>query len=333
VFFVALWAIEAIGTQRTFLVLAALPALVAARGRTWLVPAALLAALAIPPGTTKPAEAGRVLYETETPYQYARVVERPDGSRVLELNEGQAIHSLWRPGTVLTGGYWDGFLVLPFATGSDRPPTRIAALGTAGGTVPRAYAEYFPETRVDAVDIDPELFEIGHRYFGLEPRPQLREFAEDARPFLRRTPERYDSIFVDAYRQPYIPFYLTTREFFTLVRERLRPGGSVIVNVGHPEDSDELEQALTATMGNVFAHVARDPIRHLNSLVIASDAPLRAEALRSTAVPAALQPLASARAARLEPRLRGGSVFTDDRAPVEWLVDTSIVKYAAGEDG
>jgi hypothetical protein len=252
---------------------------------------------------------------------------------VLELNEGQAIHSLWRPGTVLTGGYWDGFLVLPFATGSDRPPARIAALGTAGGTVPRAYAEYFPETKVDAVDIDPELFEIGHRYFGLEPRPQLREFAEDARPFLRRTPERYDSIFVDAYRQPYIPFYLTTREFFTLVRERLRPGGSVIVNVGHPEDSDELEQALSATMGDVFAHVARDPIRHLNSLVIASDAPLRAEALRSTAVPAALQPLASASAARLEPRLRGGSVFTDDRAPVEWLVDTSIVKYAAGEDG
>ena len=68
---------------------------------------------------------------------------------------------------MLTGGYWDGFLMLPFATGSGRPPARIAALGTAGGTVPRAYAHYFPETRVDAVDIDPELFKIGHRYFGL----------------------------------------------------------------------------------------------------------------------------------------------------------------------
>ena len=150
------------------------------------------------------------------------MVERPDGTRRLELNEGQAVHSLWRPGTVLTGGYWDGFLVLPFATGAGSRPERIAVLGTAGGTVPRAYAQYFPDTRIDAVDIDPELFAIGRRYFGLEARPQLREIAEDARPFLRRTEERYDSIFVDAYRQPYIPFYLTTREFFALARERLQ---------------------------------------------------------------------------------------------------------------
>ena len=127
---------------------------------------------------------------------------------------------------MLTGGYWDGFLVLPFANGSGKPPARIAALGTAGGTVPRAYAKFFPDTQIDAVDIDPELFKIGRKYFGLTPRPQLREFAQDARPFLRGTTERYDSIFVDAYRQPYIPFYLTTREFFTLVRDRLRPGGT-----------------------------------------------------------------------------------------------------------
>ena len=52
-------------------------------------------------------------------------------------------------------------------------------------------------------------------------------------------------MFIDAYRQPYIPFYLTTREFFALVRDRLDPGGVVVINVGHPEDSDKLEQMLT----------------------------------------------------------------------------------------
>ena len=311
VFFVALWAIEAIGTQRTFVVLAAVPALVAALGlgrRALVVPAVLVAALALPSGTTKHAGDGaRVLFETETPYQYARVIEDSDGTRKLELNEGQAIHSLWRPNTVLTGGYWDGFLVLPFATGSGRPPARIAALGTAGGTVPRAYAHFYPDTRVDAVDIDPELFEIGRRYFGLEPRPQLRTIAEDARPFLRRTDERYDAIFVDAYRQPYIPFYLTTREFFALARERLRPGGSVIVNIGHPRDSQALEQALSATMGDVFAHVARDPIQRLNSLVIASDAPLSADraARRAGAARAAAAGAGERRAVRAGAARRG----------------------------
>jgi len=336
VFFVSLWAIEAIGTQRTFLVLAAVPALVSGLrlgGRYLIVPAALLAALALPVGTTKPAENGRVLYEKETPYQYARVVEDADGTRKLELNEGQAIHSLARPGTVLTGGYWDGFLVLPWATGSGRPPARVAALGTAGGTVPRAYAHFYPDTRIDAVDIDPELFKIGRRYFGLAPRPQLREFAQDARPFLRASDERYDAIFVDAYRQPYIPFYLTTREFFTIVREHLRPGGSVIVNVGHPRDSDALEKALSATLGVVFKHVARDPIQSLNSLVIASDAEISPGNLRRAPIPGQLESLASLSAGRLAPALRGGEVFTDDRAPVEWLVDASIVSYAAGESG
>ena len=40
-----------------------------------------------------------------------------------------------------------------------------------------------------------------------------------------------------------------------------------------------------------------------------------------------------ASAARLAPRLRGGAVYTDDKAPVEWLIDKSIVEYAAGGGG
>jgi spermidine synthase len=332
-FLVALVLIPHAGTQRTFLVLAAVPAVVAAAelGVRWaLVPAALVAALALPVGAVKPADYGRVLYETETPYQYARVVAMPDGSRQLQLNEGVAVHSLWQPGTVLTDNYWDGFLVLPFAA-TRNPPRRIAVLGTAGGTVPRAYARYFPDTQIDAVDIDGALFAIGRRWFGLTPRPQLHTFAEDARPFLRRTPERYDSIFVDAYRQPYIPFYLATREFFEIVRSRLVPGGTVIVNVGHPSDSEALEKALTATIGAVFAHVERDPIEPTNMLLVASEAPLDAAAIPLSSVPNGLEPLAKSESARLSAPLRGGSVFTDDRAPVEWLIDASIVRYAAGE--
>jgi hypothetical protein len=34
---------------------------------------------------------------------------------------------------------------------------------------------------------------------------------------------------------------------------------------------------------------------------------------------------------RLEPRLDGGDVYTDDRAPVEWLIDRSILGYASDE--
>jgi SAM-dependent methyltransferase len=270
------------------------------------------------------------------------VIEYPHGSRALELNEGQAEHSLCEaecdpgpggprnPASVLTGNYWDGHLVLNFASGA-APPRRVAILGNAAGTTSRAYEEFFPGTRVDGVEIDSELSDIGRGYFDMN-NPRLHLYHEDARPFLRRIDARYDVISVDSYRQPYIPFYLTTVEFFETVRDRLAPGGVLIVNVGHPEGETALERVLSATIGAALPHVMRDPITDTNTLLVASDAPLSVERLRAAVpdLPAALRPTALAAAGQLEAALRGGEVYTDDRAPVEWLVDRSIVDYASG---
>src|SRR3954452_12560612 len=158
-FLAALLLIPLVGTQRTFLLFALGLALVATLGLgvRWLaVPALVAALLAIPPGAIKGSSEGRVIYETETEYQYARVIQYPNGVRRLELNEGQAVHSLYRPGTYLTGNYWDGLLVDPFAALAE-PPRAVAMLGNAAGTTARAYAHYFPAARVDAVEIDGEL--------------------------------------------------------------------------------------------------------------------------------------------------------------------------------
>ena len=332
----ALLLIPLVGTRRTFLVFALAIALVAVAGlrparRYALAPALIAVLIALPVGTLKASADGRVIHERETEYQYARVVERPDGSRALELNEGQAQHSIYRRETVLTQDVWDGHLVLPFLARST-PPERVAILGNAGGTTARAYGRFFPDTRVDGVEIDPELSEIGRRYFDMN-NPRLRVFDEDARPFLRRTKERYDVISVDAYRQPYIPFYLTTKEFFETVRDRLAPGGVVIVNAGHPEGQEQLEKVLTATMGSVFENVVRDPIEPTNTLITAGREPLSKERLRAAipSLPAGLRPTAAGAYARVEAPLRGGEVYTDDVSPVEWLIDKSIVDYASGE--
>jgi hypothetical protein len=137
-------------------------------------------------------------------------------------------------------------------------------------------------------------------------------------------------IMVDAYRQPYIPFYLTTREFFELVAERLAPGGVAIVNVGHPEGGEELERVLGRTMREAFPRVLRDPIEPTNTLLVGGGGSLSAARLAGNfgSLPRPLRPLARGAAARLAPRLPGGEVFTDDRAPVEWLVDSSLLEYA-----
>jgi spermidine synthase len=331
-FVAALLLVPFAGTQRTFLTFALMLALAAGLGLPRFgIPTAVAcgALLALPPGAIKPASAdGRVIYETETPYQYARVVQAPDGSRRLELNEGVAVHSLYRPRSFLTGDYWDEFLVLPRAV-AGRAPARLAVLGNAAGTTARAYGHYFPATRVDGVELDGQLTDIGRRLFGLG-GPHLRLITADARPFLRQSHTRYDSIFLDAYRQPYIPFYLVTREFFALVREHLTPGGSLVVNVGHPAGSSQLERVVSATLASAFPHVRRDPVEPTNTILLASTTGPAPARLSAGPLPADLRPIAAAAARRLAKALSGGPVYTDDRAPVEWLVDRAIIGYASG---
>jgi SAM-dependent methyltransferase len=259
-----------------------------------------------------------------------RVVQFADGTRWLQLNEGVAVHSVYRPGAYLTGGYWDDPLVLPFADGAG-PPRRIAILGDAAGTVARAYGHYYPATRVDAVELDGELSTIGRRYFGLS-GPNLHTYTADARPWLAASHAHYGMILLDAYRQPYIPFYLLTHEFFDDVRRHLNPDGVLIVNVGHLPGSDALEKVVSATLGSAFPVVIRDRVSADNTLVVASQRPLSARLMLAAhaRVPADLQGLLAGVAGRLHPALRGGQVYTDDLAPVEWLTDLSIIRYAAG---
>ena len=325
----ALLLIPAIGTRSTFIVLAlamAATAVLGLRPRRLFaaVPLAIGALLVVPEGSIETvASDERVLYQTDTAYQFASVLERRDGTRLLQLNEGQAVHSKLRPGSYLTDDYWDDMLVLP-SVALGRAPRRVAILGNGGGTTARALGHYFPETQVDAVEIDPALTAIGRRYFDLR-GPRLRVHAADARVFLRRSKGGYDAILLDVYRQPYIPFYMVTREFFALARGRLAPGGAVVVNAGHPEGDHELERVLTSTLRSVFPHVVSDPVTSTNSQLVATARPFSPQ---PAALPSELRPVASAAAARLRAASGGGSIYTDDRAPVEWLIDRSIVRYA-----
>jgi spermidine synthase len=328
-----------VGTHRTFLLFAlalavvAVPQLGRRRALAAVVPAATALLLVLPTGTVKDAGAGKkVIWERETEYQYARVVEDRTGTRTLELNEGHAVHSEYRPGRWLTGNYWDEMLALTAATG--RLPQSVAILGNAAGTTARAIGHYFPDARVDAVEIDPDVSEVGRKLFDMT-GPDLHVHTADARTWLRASTRTFDVILVDAYRQPYIPFYLATKEFFADVRDHLAPGGVAVINVGHPEDSHKLEKVLAATMRTSFsgagAGVWQDPAEDTNTQLVGTTAGDPAADLRTLApdLPADLAAVVRDTASRLSPAPTGGTVYTDDRAPVEWLVDLSL----AGEAG
>lgn len=335
-FAAALLAIPLLGTQRTLLGTAAVTALAAVPlvPRLALATAAALivAVVAVPPGGIK--RAANVLYETESRYQYLRVVRLDDSSRALELNEGVATQSLWYSNSVLTGGYWDLFLVLPPLL--DGPVRRMLVIGDGGGTIPRAFGRFYPSTRIDGVELDPAVTKAGRRFLGLDDNPRLRTITADGRVYLDQTSRRYDLIVVDAYRQPYIPFQLATKEFFRLVRAHLSPSGAVALNVAATPHDRRLSQAIATTLGAVFPEVWRWRALRFNDLLIAFERPSlpRSELLkRARRVAPPLRPLVPLLERELAHVLPSKGAWTDDRAPVEWLTDRMLAGQIARGEG
>ena len=124
---------------------------------------------------------------------------------------------------------------------------------------------------------------------------------------------------------------MATKEFFALAPRAPRPGGIVAVNVGHPEGSDDLEKALGATMAEAFPTVLRDPVEDVNTILIGT-------AAEASPADCGTPPGTCAATSRgwRGPRpsgssrgCAGGEVWTDDRAPVEWLTDQTFLGYAA----
>ncbi|HEV2067213.1 MAG TPA: fused MFS/spermidine synthase, partial [Thermomicrobiales bacterium] len=191
---------------------------------------------------------------------------------------------------------------------------------------------------IDGVEIDPEIAQVGREYFAMN-EPNLNVIVEDGRYALRTTDRRYDLIGVDAYKQPYIPFQLTTREFFQEVSERLTPEGVAVINVGRTDTDYRLVDVIGSTMKDVFPNVyIIDTERYTNSIIVATNSPTR---LANFAESVEAQPPGSLVRTVGESSLATGNVrevtevtrvFTDDHAPVERIVDQIIIDVAREED-
>jgi predicted membrane-bound spermidine synthase len=319
--------------------------LVEVRSYRWAGIAGCLAAALVVVGVAeadariKPPYRGQLVEEAESEYNYIQVLKEGD-RYLLALNEGHAIHSIYDPDQLLTGGPWDYFMVGPlFNAQADAGSVNDALLiGLAGGTAARQLAAVYDGVRIDGVEIDPEVARLGKKYFALD-RPDVNVVVDDGRYFLRRTESTYDLIGVDAYRQPYIPFQLTTQEFFQEVADRLAPGGVAVVNVGRADTDYRLVDVVASTMRAVFPSVYEiDVTGYSNTMVIATKEPTtldnfghNAGALQDGSIlrTVADWSLATGDIREVSP---GGRVFTDDLAPVEWVIDQMIVDAARRGD-
>jgi len=338
-FLPALLTIPNIGTRNTFLLFAFLLLAVAFIGLgrralvyLWMPVVLIILAVLLRGQVVKPVEG--VIYETESAYNYIQVVER-NGARYLLLNEGQGIHSVYDPNNLRTFGTWDYFLVAPFFNPPPFEPERVkraAIVGLAAGTIARQYTAVYGPLPIDGIEIDPKIIQVGRDYFSMN-QPNLNVIVGDGRYALAHSTQRYDVIGVDAYRLPYIPWHLTTREFFSQVRAHLTENGVLVVNVGRTEDDYRLIEAMVATLQTVFpsAHVINLP-NTFNAMVVATVQPSTSDHLRAN-LPLLKHPLlrevADDALKNLRPTRPGPVVFTDDKAPVEQLTNAIVLRFMA----
>ena len=75
------------------------------------------------------------------------------------------------------------------------------------------------------------MLELAKKYFGIKEEPNFHVANRDGRLFLQESKDHYDIILIDAYRGPFVPFHLLTKEFYQLVKDHLAEGGVVAQNV------------------------------------------------------------------------------------------------------
>ena len=144
-------------------------------------------------------------------------------------------------------------------------------VGLGGGSTVRYLAQFMPQTDFTTVEIDPGVIELAQKYFDVHVGARQHIVERDARLFLHGTSAKYDLIFVDAYRGYFVPFHLTTQEFYALAKSRLAPGGCLLQNV---DPSTLLFDATMATIAKVFANLETVQAGG-NTVIVAYDGPKR----------------------------------------------------------
>ena len=217
----------------------------------------------------------------------------------------------------------------------------MAIIGLAAGTIARQYVGVYGNIPIDGIEIDGDIIDAGAQYFDMNAQmmPSLTTYAQDGRYMLNHLDKHYSLVAIDAYRPPYIPWHLTTVEFFQEVRSHLDDNGVVAINVGRTNTDRRLVDALTSTLLQVYPSVhAIDVPASFNTILVATNQPtndtnllVNLQALPADANPVLRDSLTWG-VQQLVPTHTSATIFTDDRAPVETLVDSLVVNFLLSND-
>lgn len=161
-------------------------------------------------------------------------------------------------------------------------PSSVLLIGLGGGALVHFLQHYFPEVRLDVVEIDAQIVAVAHEHFGVREAAPTRIFVADGHEYLARAAERYDLILMNAHLMPSAltdstghPLSVQSEAFYRRVRERLNPGGIVVFNMLEGDDGKRFRAGIEAAFAGTA--VFRPP-GTLNVVVVASPEVLTPEA-------------------------------------------------------
>jgi spermidine synthase len=152
-------------------------------------------------------------------------------------------------------------------------PRDVLMVGLGGGSVAKYVHHHLPRARVRVLELDPQVVAIARQCF-LVPQDDHRfeVIIGDGAGYMARTDIAADLIMVDGYDAESHVEELATREFYGHCRERLVPGGMLVVNLwGGDRQFNEVLKRIEAAFpagnlclparkpGNVIAFGFRDP--------------------------------------------------------------------------
>ena len=281
------------------------------------------------------------VYETESPYNYVEVQKR-NNCYYLFLNEGAAVHSVYcedRP-IPRRNSVYTTMTIAPLFTDPEtlrkHPVKRMAMVGLGAGTLIKLYNRAYGPLKADGIEIDPVIVDVARQYFNMND-PDLTVHMGDGRYELNRLEGPYDVIAIDAYRPPYIPWHLTTREYFLEIKDRLSEHGSLVINTFRAKDDRRLVNAITTSLSFMFSNVYTIDTGQYNTAVIATVSPsnidnVLANMAQGKNASDVLSIAYDMMKRGLKPLEHSDIVFTDDVAPVEPMTDSMLFKILLAQD-
>lgn len=260
-------------------------------------------------------------YEGESIYNYLQVKETDDRI-ILSTNVLFGVQSVKIKNDGLTEMYYDYALAAPvMADIGQKNQPKILILGNGTGTYASQCLKYFDGVSVEGVEIDQKISDLAYQQFDMPQTVDVTTY--DGRSYLQVTDEKYDVILVDAYQDITIPFQMSSQEFFTLVKEHLKDGGVMAVNMNmHSDGEGSINNYLCDTIASVFnCVVTADVPANTNRELFAADYDL-AQALETgigSLDSVDLKELMHQVSTNLTAYHGGHNILTDDKAPVELL--------------